>query len=1554
MKKIGLYVVQLIVVLVCAVPALAAWVPAGLQGKDVVSLVEDPTVATTWFAGTADGLVYRQIDSGGFTTANSGLPGGMSVLAISVDPTVPGNIYAGLNGGGIYKSINSGISWTASGLNNESVRSIEIDPYNSSIIYVATGSGIYKSLDAGNNWQALSDAGLDATDIKKITLNPADPNLVPAPGQTDILFAAAIGGIYKSTDGGGTWIKSASGDYSAVAIDPLQPTNIYAGTVTAGMYQSTDGGATWTQINNGLGNQKIQSIAIYPYSPTSILVGTVDAGMFRTDDMGSTWYAWNDGNAAVKINAVFFLKPQAATIFAATADGVVSFDNSKSDLVVTDVTFPANAKITEMVTATVTVKNVGTSTSFRNSLTGIYLSTDATITHGVDQLLANCWVNQLAAGASSTCTVQYTIPWNQTGTFYIGGIADNDNRETDETVETNNSKVGGPITIIRDTFPDLVVTDVTFPANAKITEMVTATVTVKNVGTSTSFRNSLTGIYLSTDATITHGVDQLLANCWVNQLAAGASSTCTVQYTIPWNQTGTFYIGGIADNDNRETDETVETNNSKVGGPITIIRDTFPDLVVTDVTFPANAKITEMVTATVTVKNVGTSTSFRNSLTGIYLSTDATITHGVDQLLANCWVNQLAAGASSTCTVQYTIPWNQTGTFYIGGIADNDNRETDETVETNNSKVGGPITIIRDTFPDLVVTDVTFPANAKITEMVTATVTVKNVGTSTSFRNSLTGIYLSTDATITHGVDQLLANCWVNQLAAGASSTCTVQYTIPWNQTGTFYIGGIADNDNRETDETVETNNSKVGGPITIIRDTFPDLVVTDVTFPANAKITEMVTATVTVKNVGTSTSFRNSLTGIYLSTDATITHGVDQLLANCWVNQLAAGASSTCTVQYTIPWNQTGTFYIGGIADNDNRETDETVETNNSKVGGPITIIRDTFPDLVVTDVTFPANAKITEMVTATVTVKNVGTSTSFRNSLTGIYLSTDATITHGVDQLLANCWVNQLAAGASSTCTVQYTIPWNQTGTFYIGGIADNDNRETDETVETNNSKVGGPITIIRDTFPDLVVTDVTFPANAKITEMVTATVTVKNVGTSTSFRNSLTGIYLSTDATITHGVDQLLANCWVNQLAAGASSTCTVQYTIPWNQTGTFYIGGIADNDNRETDETVETNNSKVGGPITIIRDTFPDLVVTDVTFPANAKITEMVTATVTVKNVGTSTSFRNSLTGIYLSTDATITHGVDQLLANCWVNQLAAGASSTCTVQYTIPWNQTGTFYIGGIADNDNRETDETVETNNSKVGGPITIIRDTFPDLVVTDVTFPANAEIGDVITVTATVKNVGTSTSFRNSLTGIYLSTDATITHGVDQLLANCWVNQLAAGASSTCTVQYTIPSVKTTAYYFGAIADNDNRETDETVETNNTKAVPITFPAPPVPVITVKPTSPTTATSGNFEFTAPSTKVTFECNRDGSAWAACTSPYTFSGLLDGSHSFNVRTKDAAGNASLSSASYSWTIDTVAPDTAITVKPVSPINKNTGTFEFTATETSGYLRMQSG
>ncbi|MCM2278934.1 MAG: hypothetical protein NDJ89_12735 [Oligoflexia bacterium] len=57
----------------------------------------------------------------------------------------------------------------------------------------------------------------------------------------------------------------------------------------------------------------------------------------------------------------------------------------------------------------------------------------------------------------------------------------------------------------------------------------------------------------------------------------------------------------------------------------------------------------------------------------------------------------------------------------------------------------------------------------------------------------------------------------------------------------------------------------------------------------------------------------------------------------------------------------------------------------------------------------------------------------------------------------------------------------------------------------------------------------------------------------------------------------------------------------------------------------------------------------------------------------------------------------------------------------------------------------------------------------------------------------------------------------------------------------------------------------------------------------------------------------------TFHCSRDGAAATPCTSPVSYSGLLDGTHSFVVRAIDNWGMADMVGASYSWTIDSAAP-----------------------------------
>jgi hypothetical protein len=118
----------------------------------------------------------------------------------------------------------------------------------------------------------------------------------------------------------------------------------------------------------------------------------------------------------------------------------------------------------------------------------------------------------------------------------------------------------------------------------------------------------------------------------------------------------------------------------------------------------------------------------------------------------------------------------------------------------------------------------------------------------------------------------------------------------------------------------------------------------------------------------------------------------------------------------------------------------------------------------------------------------------------------------------------------------------------------------------------------------------------------------------------------------------------------------------------------------------------------------------------------------------------------------------------------------------------------------------------------------------------------------------------------------------------------------------------------------------------------------------PPETSISSGPTSPTNQTSATFAFTATETGSTFECRLDGGAFAPCSSPDSYSGLVAGAHTFQVRAIDPAGNVDPTPASYAWTIDLAAPETTISSGPASPTNQTSAAFAFTATETGSTFR----
>ena len=118
---------------------------------------------------------------------------------------------------------------------------------------------------------------------------------------------------------------------------------------------------------------------------------------------------------------------------------------TKSDLTITSVSGPLIGKTCEKIPITATVKNLGGRSG--GFYVTFYLSKDRTITSD-DTPVGSIYLNALAAGAQRVLTAEKAvIPCTLTpGHYYLGAIADSDNRVV-ESNEKNNSLVGNPIYI---------------------------------------------------------------------------------------------------------------------------------------------------------------------------------------------------------------------------------------------------------------------------------------------------------------------------------------------------------------------------------------------------------------------------------------------------------------------------------------------------------------------------------------------------------------------------------------------------------------------------------------------------------------------------------------------------------------------------------------------------------------------------------------------------------------------------------------------------------------------------------------------------------------------------------------------------------------------------------------------------------------------------------------------------------------------------------------------------------------------------------------------------
>jgi len=316
----------------------------GYTGIQAVRVDVDPTNPAVVYSGD-----WRSMD-GGVTWEGIFHPtntGGGAMVPVAVDPRDPQRILGGSPAGArhIHVSLDQGETWETVfpilDENGEPVEPVQFfdavldivfAPSDPNYVYAALGGmqvgcirthepcfeghGVIYSRDGGETWSHSTDPLISQIPVIDLAVHPKQP---------DFVFAATEGGLFRSKNGGETWMQltiaenPAQARVRAVAVDPFNPQHILAGmdsvmqsvAVTPGIFLSLDGGITWQAAYAGLiPESSIHHIVFDPVRAQTVYVSDTFSGFYRSTDGGSTWAQINNG-----------LTNRAVTGIAITSDG---------------------------------------------------------------------------------------------------------------------------------------------------------------------------------------------------------------------------------------------------------------------------------------------------------------------------------------------------------------------------------------------------------------------------------------------------------------------------------------------------------------------------------------------------------------------------------------------------------------------------------------------------------------------------------------------------------------------------------------------------------------------------------------------------------------------------------------------------------------------------------------------------------------------------------------------------------------------------------------------------------------------------------------------------------------------------------------------------------------------------------------------------------------------------------------------------------------------------------------------------------------------------------
>ncbi|HEV3325523.1 MAG TPA: hypothetical protein VG052_07950 [Puia sp.] len=219
------------------------------------------------------------------------------------------------------------------------------------------GDGVYKSTDAGKTWKMI---GLDLTrHISAIRIHPQNPDIVYVAAQGAMYGATEDRGVYQSADGGLTWKRSLYIDENTgcadLSMDMNNPRILYAamwdyrrlpwqmrsGGKGSGLYKSVDGGQTWIKMEKGL-PKEMGKMSISVSGANSDKVYALiesdtekeEGGLFASDDGGKSWHRVSSDHRLVQRAWYYievFADPQNENIvYVLNSPGLKSIDGGRT------------------------------------------------------------------------------------------------------------------------------------------------------------------------------------------------------------------------------------------------------------------------------------------------------------------------------------------------------------------------------------------------------------------------------------------------------------------------------------------------------------------------------------------------------------------------------------------------------------------------------------------------------------------------------------------------------------------------------------------------------------------------------------------------------------------------------------------------------------------------------------------------------------------------------------------------------------------------------------------------------------------------------------------------------------------------------------------------------------------------------------------------------------------------------------------------------------------------------------------------------------------------